>query len=493
LAFDNAGNIYAAAAGDSRLPPVVSPRSKEKAPASPDQEVKRETRIEDEIVLPTQEIRVSGPPRLVTQNNALYRIQNDGSITNLWESHKDRIYAITLDDAGKAILGTGEQGRLYSMSAKGERSLLTELDEIQITALKKDSRGKIYLCTSNTGKVYSLAPGFAKKGEYISEVIDAGVISQWGSISWEKESQGNSELVFFTRSGNTEEPDKTWSPWSGAYTNSLGQPIISPPARFVQFKALFSTKNGKNSPILREVSLAYLQKNVAPQITEITVHPPGDYFPESEEHLTSNSQLRNGKASNQNRVQNTFYRQKTYKKGFRSVSWRTQDQNNDFLSFDLYYRGQDENNWKTLVKDYKGSAYSWDSELLPDGRYLLKVVAKDNLSNPPSITLSTEKISQPFTVDNTGPVVTGLKVNVQGNDAVISFTVEDKMTIISSVEFGINAEDWQLVYPIDGINDSKSETFELKLDSLIKGSNTIVIKAKDILDNVGYGKKNFRL
>ena len=491
LAVDEDGNIYAAAAGDSRLP-AVSAKIGKKKPTSPRQEVDSETDDEDTIILPIQEINVTSPPRLAAQNSALYRIEKDGTIITLWESHKDRIYTITLDNTGKIILGTGEHGRLYSMSAEGERTLMTELDELQITTLGKDTKGQIYLCTSNTGKVYSLAPGFRTKGEYVSEVIDAGVASQWGSISWEKELNENAVLVFYTRSGNTEEPDKTWSPWTEGYTNSAGQLITSPPARFIQFKAILTTKNNKTSPRLKEVNLVYLQKNVAPQILEITMHPPGDYFPESRNHLASNSHLGNDNASKQNRFQNNYIGHKTYKKGFRSLSWRTHDDNGDFLSFDLYYRGEEENSWKTILKDYKGFVYSWDSELLPDGRYLIKVVAKDDLSNPPSFTLTTEKISQFLTVDNTGPVVSGLNVESKGTDADISFKVKDEMTIISSVEFGINAENWKLVYPIDGICDSKSEKFELKINSLIKGSNTIVIKAKDFLGNIGYGKKTFK-
>ncbi|MFQ5770108.1 MAG: hypothetical protein ACE5HX_06205, partial [bacterium] len=267
----------------------------------------------------------------------------------------------------------------------------------------------------------------------------------------------------------------------------------SPPARFIQLKATLSTKNSQNSPVLKEITFSYLQKNIAPQIKEITIHPPGDFYPESTNHVAMDSHLGNGNSSNKSRGQNQIPGHKTFRKGFRSVSWKTQDDNGDQLSFDLYYKGEDENSWKTLVKDFRGFAYSWDSELFPDGRYFIKITAKDALSNPPAMALSSEKVSPPFKVDNTGPQVSTVKVQANKNTTKILFMVTDAMMTIKTVEYGLNAEQWKLVYPVDGICDSKTEKFEITIESYIKGANTIVIKAKDALDNIGFGKTNIKL
>ncbi|MFQ6114469.1 MAG: hypothetical protein ACE5NG_10365, partial [bacterium] len=397
LVVDQGGNIYAAATAETRIP-SAPPRPQVSKTATIKEDVEREQQ-EDEIELPVQKITVSGPPQLARGNSALYRIEADGTVQNLWNTQIEGLYSLLLDSKDNVIIGTGEQGRLFSMNEEGERTLLTELDEIQITALGKDRNQHLYVCTSNPGKVYRLAAKFSPRGEYISEIIDASVTSRWGSISWEAEVYGSSELAFYTRSGNTEEPDQSWSPWAGPYTSSVGQRITSPPARFIQFKAVLTTGDRKNSPVLKKVSLAYLQKNVAPQILEITVHPPGDYFRESTNQVDFESQLGNGSASEQNHVQNQYLGRKTFRKGFRSVSWKTQDDNGDRLSFDIFYKGEDHSSWKSLAENFKRFVYSWDSELLPDGRYVIKIVAKDDLSNPPAMTLSSEKISQPFDVD----------------------------------------------------------------------------------------------
>ena len=170
------------------------------------------------------------------------------------------------------------------------------------------------------------------------------------------------------------------------------------------------------------------------------------------------------------------------------MNWKARDENGDNLVYDLFYKGVDDRAWKTLVKDFHGRVFSWDSELLPDGQYFIKVVANDGLSNPPAMSLSSEKISQPFRVDNSGPGVSNITVAGSADKAKITFVISDELTNITSVEYGINAGEWRLVYPVDGICDSKNERFEVRSEASIKGENTIVIKATDALGNIGFGK-----
>lgn len=491
LLQDKAGNIYAAVAGDALV--KAEPPAKPASSPTAEKGDKLQANEDEALDLPVRDI--SGPVRRRSgsRGSKIYRIDKGGLVRTFWSTTRELIYAMALDNSGNLIVGTGDRGRLYSFSESGEPTILSQLEDLQITVLGKGSGGQIYLATSNGGKVYTISSDFSSKGEYLSDIIDAKVSSHWGAISWEADVKPNSGLVFYTRSGNTQEPDKTWSGWSESYSISTGEAITSAPARFIQLKSKLSTKDGKTSPVLKQVSFSYLQKNVAPQIKEITLHPPGDYYPDSKNKTSEDSHRGNNNSSGRNSFQNQSPGRRTFKKGFRSVSWRTQDDNRDHLSFGLFYKGENENSWKTLVKDFTGHVYSWDSELFPDGRYFIKVVARDNLSNPPAMTLSTERISQPFIVDNSGPKVSEIKVRTQAGNTVLSFFVEDELMSILAVEYGLNAEEWKLLYPVDGICDSKKERFEIKLTSSIKGTNTIVIRARDSLENTGFGKTNFRL
>ena len=154
----------------------------------------------------------------------------------------------------------------------------------------------------------------------------------------------------------------------------------------------------------------------------------------------------------------------------------------------FFFKGVEEKNWRPLVEDYSGIVFSWDSEQMPDGKYELKVQARDDGSNPPAMVLKTEKISEPFTIDNTGPVVSNLVMKTAGKETLISFTISDELSSVNFVEYSLNADDWQLVYPVDGICDSKVEKFEIKIPGKMKGNTSVVIKAEDSVNNRGFGK-----
>ena len=85
------------------------------------------------------------------------------------------------------------------------------------------------------------------------------------------------------------------------------------------------------------------------------------------------------------------------------------------------------------------------------------------------------------------------KVENRQGEKVLIFSVQDALQSVTTVEYGLNAGAWQLVYPVDGICDSKDELFEIKLGKVVQGTNTIVVKARDATGNIGFGKSNVEL
>src|SRR5262249_7295641 len=129
---------------------------------------------------------------------------------------------------------------------------------------------------SNPGKLFAISSTPARRGTYESDVRDAGTVATWGNIRW-RATANSGQVEVFTRSGNTGTPDETWSVWSKAYTNSNGEQIASPNARYLQWR-LVLTSGGSSSPVVTSVTSAYLPRNLRPEVTSITVHPPGTVF-----------------------------------------------------------------------------------------------------------------------------------------------------------------------------------------------------------------------
>ena len=167
------------------------------------------------------------------------------------------------------IVGTGNKGKLYRLEGDPlQPTLLAGAGAQQVTALYKDPKGRLYFATANPGKLFRLDSDRARRGTYESEPRDARTVATWGALSWRGTAPAGGQVEVFTRSGNTDTPDDTWSPWSSAYTVSEGSPVTSPKARFLQWRVVLTAKN--NSPVLTSVTAAYLQRNLRPQVRSLT-------------------------------------------------------------------------------------------------------------------------------------------------------------------------------------------------------------------------------
>src|SRR5205823_3103557 len=138
----------------------------------------------------------------------------------------------------------------------------------QVTSFFKDARGRLYYATANPGKVFRLSSDRAPRGTYESEPHDAQMVSTWGAIGWHAAVGSGNQIEVFTRSGNTETPDDTWSAWSAAYKSAEGSPITSPKARYLQWRAVLTGKG--QGPVLTSLTAAYLQRNLRPVVRSIT-------------------------------------------------------------------------------------------------------------------------------------------------------------------------------------------------------------------------------
>ena len=422
---------------------------------------------------------------------AVYRIAPDGVWDQLWESRDDSPYDLTFDQSGMLIVGTGNKGKMYRLEGDPLRpTLLARAPAQQVTAFHKDASGRMYYATANPGKVFRLSSDRAPRGTYESEPRDAQMVSTWGAISWHGTTPPDGRIELFTRSGNTETPDDTWSSWSPAYANADGAAIKSPKARYLQWRAVLTGKG--EGPVLTSVTAAYLQRNLRPVVRSITVHPPGIVFqkpfstgdPELagfEDQSTPDRKLA-AQASAQPGASSQLGR-RTYQKGLQTLAWKADDENDDELVYDVLYRREGEQAWKTLRKGMSESILVWDTTTIPNGTYFVKIVASDAPSNPLSTALSGELDSQAFEVDNTPPTISVTNVRVVSGRTLITFDVKDDHSPIRGVEFSQDGQRWRSVFPVDGIADSREEHYELPVDGEL-GDRGLTLRASDSMNNV---------
>jgi len=350
------------------------------------------------------------------------------------------------------------------------------------------------MCTSNMGKIFEISQNYKNEGSYLSKELDAGMVADWGVIRWTAEIPSGTKVQFFTRTGNTENANETWSDWSGPYTKADGEAIQNPPAQFLQWKAVLNTSKEQNSPKIKEVAISFLQKNVSPVIRQIIINDPEE-AQESNDSLTDEYYQEEREQEQSSRVVKSLIdARRVQRRMIRTARWSAEDENRDILTFDLFYKNVDEDNWKELSKDLKQKYFRWNSEKWPDGLYHLKIKVSDHASTPANLAKNSEKISEVFVADNSGPLVKNFNTkSTASTGSELTFTIQDKWSTIYHTEYVIDNGEWEAIFPIDGISDSQVEDFSLKPGKLTPGSHSLVIRVYDRFLNVGFGKFRFKI
>ncbi|HEU4926011.1 MAG TPA: hypothetical protein VFT24_03120, partial [Vicinamibacterales bacterium] len=415
---------------------------------------------------------------------AIYRIRNDGLWDAIWETGEDAPYDIVIEDGGSLLVGTGTEGKIFRLSGNPARpTLLARATARQVTALLREPSGRIVGATSNPGKVFALSSSPGKRGTYESDVRDAGTVASWGAIRWRFTGRpGQVQIV--TRSGNTATPDETWSPWSKPHTIAEGEPIGSPNARYLQWKATITSESGEG-PVLTSVTAAYLPRNLRPEVTSITVHPPGAVFQRPfstgemeiagfEDNTSDGRQpTQTGSSSTPTTTVTPPMGRRIYQKGLQTFVWKADDQNDDRLQYDVFYRREGETSWKVLKRGLWDPITVWDTTSVPDGTYVLKIAASDGPSNSPATTLVGELESSSFEIDNSPPRIE-LQPATRASSRSVFFTVRDEQSSVQRVEYSLDGSRWRTVYPKDGIADSRREEFEIVLEESEIGRSVLI-------------------
>jgi len=479
IKIDQDGNIYAAAIATDA--------------AKKDSDEQKEEKATEEDVASVS--ITPGEAAAKKEKSIIYKITSDYSAEKIWSSSSYIVHSLEIDREGNLIIGTGDKGMIYSLTTKGEETLLLKCKEKQITALASDKRNSIYVATSNLAKVLKLSFVHPSQGTYQSQIKDTKTISQWGMLTWNAALKEGTEIRLYTRTGNTAKPDNTWSPWSPAYRQQKGSLASSPPARFMQWKAELISNNISHTPILNNVAIAYLQKNIKPRIAEIKIHPPGIFYKrsivldeEKELNMPEDFQSYEEEAEVNKGVQSEPLGKKVYKKGVRFISWKAVDANGDRLNFAIYYKADDETKWKEMKTEINESSFLWDITAVPDGIYRIKLEANDIPSNPTNLALKGTKISEAFNVDNTPPRISSILTDKTSQGIRITFIAEDSFSFIRKASYSVDASSWNNIYSKDGILDSSKEEFEIILKSLAPGEHTIVLRVEDSMYNIATGK-----
>ena len=367
----------------------------------------------------------------------LYKFSSDGAPDQLLEDADEHYTSLSLSEDGRPYVGTGVEGRVYTVDSSHNSALVADVDERQVSALLLIGKDQLVVA-SDPAVVHPVKGVGGPDAVWTSKVLDAGLRARFGKLTWE----ATGPVQVSTRTGNTKEPDDTWSAWSAGFTTPAL--ISSPAARFLQVRARFATDP---NAVLSEIGISFVTDNLRAVLTSVDA--------KDLDSSDGDDAIRASGGPVTHKPESTI-----------ALSWKVDNPDKDDLRYRLQYRQVGSNTWFDLSKPQEKltkESFSWETSDLPEGRYRLRVVATDELSNPPDRVTRDEMESSVVLVDNTPPVVEGLKVlgkHVQG-------VALDGVGPIARIEISLaGSDDWTPFYPTDGIFDEQREEFDADVSKI---------------------------
>ena len=387
------------------------------------------------------------------QASYIYKITKDGFVTDVFS--EAAVFFCLAEKDKKLLVGTGNNAQLFTIDPASEQEAIIFEDEeaSQITAVTV-RRDFAYLGTANPAKLIKLSSGFASKGTYTSDLIDADQPAQWGKLQIEADIPQDCKVLVASRSGNVKDVnDPTFSDWTDLVEVTQPIQLRCPLGRFCQYKLVLQSNDGLQSPIIREIAVASSVPNLAPKVESVDVSPiaaPG-------------------------------------KQGEFKISYKAKDDNDDKMIYKIDFRKLGRTNWIELKDELEADNFEWDGKTVEDGRYEVRVTASDERSNTTTTKLTGTRISEPVVVDTTPPVIKRHSIDKDSKTITLKLQVSDEFSAIGRLNYTVDSnEKWIGTLPDDLVYDTTDENFTIVIEKLEAGEHIIAVRIRDSAGNTIY-------
>lgn len=427
------------------------------------------------------------------KGSEVVRIRADGDVDRLWTSKHEGALALAVEpEEGRLFIATGTaldgRARVYGveLNRRDRVVLLARLAAPIATGLVLEPSGALAVSTAPDGALHRLGPGLRREGTYRSVEQDLRRVARYGRLWFDADVPSGGRVEIRLRTGNTEEPDETWSSWSAPVRVPNGGDIEVPAGRYAQFQAQLVAGRDGRSPVLRSMHASVRRSNLAPRIGEIFPLRPGVYLrplpPEAEDEKTtsvSSSTLRDLRA----RYRSSDRRPRVragQTPGWLTIAWTVSDPNGDDLLYDLALVAAGGRRTE-LGTDLEVPFHSFDARGFPDGTYRAEVRASDRPANAPAEALDDVLASEAFVIDHTPPRIT----EVETGRGRVRATVTDAASRLAEAYLSVDGGPW-LAFPAeDGMLDEKRERLGVEVE--VRAGAPVRVRVVDEAGNEATG------
>ncbi|WP_243301494.1 hypothetical protein [Geothrix oryzisoli] len=416
----------------------------------------------------------------VAARSAVIRLDRDRVPETLWQSAQSQVYALAAWK-GQLLVGTGNRSRLFSLPLGKTHdtdpfAVVQELGTAQATAFLP-SGGDLLVVGSNPAELHLLSEAQAAEGTVESRILKGAPLADWGRAYLDADTPTGTNVEFQFRTGSTETPDATWSPWTPPLRS--GERPALPASRFAQFRLRLSSTRGGASPTVETVTVYWAHRNLAPVWEGVDIMPPGLIITRTAP--PDDIGIERVPLETQKLIPALGYmgaEKRSFRRGGQSFVFRVNDPNADTLQFAIRLL-PDRGGPILLEKAWKEKFFSFDTLPVPDGRYRLEVTASDAPSAPFNAVLTSVWRTAPFIIDHTPPAISDLSATTEGEGVRVRFVARDDSSTLKEAAISADGERWLQIVPEDRVFDQKEERFDVLVPRDAVRGDRILVKVAD--------------
>jgi hypothetical protein len=385
----------------------------------------------------------------------LHRFDAQGRSERMMKHDDTHYMSLVLDEKGVPYVGTGAEGRVYTVDDAHVVTLVADTDERQVAALSV-AGGKAWIASSDPPVLHRILGRGGADAVWTSKVLDATLRARFGTITWH--ASGALEVSF--RTGGTSTPDARWTGWSAP---RAGPAPVNATARYIQVRARFSRDP---NALLNDITIPFVTDNVRPVVTEVSAVAKAGPTKEPAKDVPASG----GEPPKHETVV--------------KVTWKVDNPDADPLRFRVAFKKEGQAQWRDALKAdevHTKTELDWETSALPEGKYRVRVEASDEPANPPDQVQKHALESDPVLVDNTPPRIDGLQMTGRR----IRLRVVDGTSPIARVDMAVDGKtEWRPLAPADGVFDTADEAVDSDVSSVVPpGSHIVVVRAYDSAGN----------
>lgn len=460
LAIGDDGSLYAGTSDDAVVVRLRGPGRAEVVHDFPGNEVTALTIRDGVLAVAANDFPSPPAASAGTKNKAtggarprpgkgrLFRVDAEGRTERVLAQDTGHFTSVQIAEDGTIYAGAGAEGRVLRVSPSDDTATWIDVDERQVLAIDMLGDDPLLL-TGDGAAVYRIVAQEPQAATWTSKVLDASFAARFGELTW----RGQGQIQFQTRSGNSEEPNETWSEWSAAM--SQPGPIRSASARYLQLRARFP-------------------RDPDARLLAVVAH----YLPQNQRARISSVGLKQAKKATKSKNVARSVDDPPVPSAKLKLAWTVANPDADRIRYRLRYRGESQPRWRTILREDEeltATHYEWDTAGLPDGHYIVEVEASDELANPLPMTLRNRRASEPLLIDNHPPRLE----NMRAEGARVVGRAVDGLGPIAKLEVAIDGRPFRPIFPADDLLDTRDERFDLDLSGLDPGEHIVAVRAYD--------------